>query len=209
MIAIGSHEDVLWVVLPFAVLLGSYAPRAISFAAGQAGFTVVLFVLFNIIQPVGWRVGLVRIEDVAIGFAISLGSGSCSGRAAPAPFSARTWPSPTRNADYVVAAERELVADGAQSRARRGGRRPPTRRTASTTPFASTSPNARHRPTAARASTPLVAGAVASPPDRTIALVARAHDRRPRAARACGANLDAEVHALRAWYVTLGDAIVR
>jgi uncharacterized membrane protein YccC len=53
-IAIGTHEAVLWGVLPVAVLLAAYAPRAISFAAGQAGFTVVLFVLFNIIQPVGW-----------------------------------------------------------------------------------------------------------------------------------------------------------
>jgi hypothetical protein len=45
-IAIGAHENVLWVVLPFAVLDGAYAPRAISFAAGQAGFTVVLLTLF-------------------------------------------------------------------------------------------------------------------------------------------------------------------
>src|SRR6266508_310724 len=74
-IAIGTHEVVLWGVLPVAVLLAAYAPQAISFAAGQAGFTVVLFVLFNIIQPTGWRVGVVRIEDVAIGFAISLGVG--------------------------------------------------------------------------------------------------------------------------------------
>ena len=71
-IAIGTHEAVLWAVLPFAVLLGAYAPRAISFAAGQAGFSVVLYVLFNLIQPVGWSVGLIRVEDVAIGFAISL-----------------------------------------------------------------------------------------------------------------------------------------
>src|SRR5207302_5808333 len=74
-IGIGTHEAVLWAVLPVSVLLASYAPRAISFAAGQAGFTVVLFVLFNLIQPIGWRVGLVRIEDVAIGFGISLGVG--------------------------------------------------------------------------------------------------------------------------------------
>ena len=74
-VGIGTHESVLWIVLPFAVLLASYAPRAISFAAGQAGFTVTLFILFNIIQPVGWRVGVVRVEDVAIGFAISLGVG--------------------------------------------------------------------------------------------------------------------------------------
>ena len=74
-IGIGTHEAVLWGVLPVALLLAAYAPRAISFAAGQAGFTVVLFILFNIIQPVGWRVGVVRVEDVAIGFAISLGVG--------------------------------------------------------------------------------------------------------------------------------------
>jgi uncharacterized membrane protein YccC len=52
-IAIGTHEVVLCGVLPVAVLLAAYAPQAISFAAGQAGFTVVLFVLFNIIQPTG------------------------------------------------------------------------------------------------------------------------------------------------------------
>ena len=39
------------------------------------GLHGVLFILFNLIQPVGWRVGLVRVEDVAIGFAISLGVG--------------------------------------------------------------------------------------------------------------------------------------
>lgn len=35
----------------------------------------MLFILFNIIEPTGWKVGLVRVEDVAIGFAISLGIG--------------------------------------------------------------------------------------------------------------------------------------
>ena len=65
-VAIGTHHVVLWAVLPIAVLLAAYAPRAISFAAGQAGFTITLLVLFNIIQPVGWQVGLVRVEDVAI-----------------------------------------------------------------------------------------------------------------------------------------------
>jgi uncharacterized membrane protein YccC len=73
--AIGTNHGLLWAVLPIAVLLAAYAPRAISFAAGQAGFTVVLFVVFNIIQPTGWKVGLVRVEDIGIGFAISLGVG--------------------------------------------------------------------------------------------------------------------------------------
>ncbi|HTR74232.1 MAG TPA: FUSC family protein [Solirubrobacterales bacterium] len=74
-IAIGDHTALLWVVLPFAILLGAYSPRAISFTAGQAGFTIVIVVLFNLLNPVGWKVGVVRIEDVAIGCAISLVTG--------------------------------------------------------------------------------------------------------------------------------------
>jgi uncharacterized membrane protein YccC len=74
-VAIGADRALLWAVLPLAILIAAYAPRAISFSAGQAGFTVTLLVLFNIIQPAGWKVGLVRVEDVAIGFAISLGVG--------------------------------------------------------------------------------------------------------------------------------------
>jgi uncharacterized membrane protein YccC len=59
------------VLLPLAILVAGIAP-AVSFAAGQAGFTVALLILFNIISPAGWQVGLVRIEDVAIGCAVSL-----------------------------------------------------------------------------------------------------------------------------------------
>src|SRR6185437_8685989 len=110
-IGIGTHEEVLWAVLPVAILLAAYAPRAISFAAGQAGFTVVLFILFNIIQPVGWRVGVVRLEDVAIGFAISLGVGLLFWpRGAAALLRENLAAAYGRSADYVVAAERELVA---------------------------------------------------------------------------------------------------
>ena len=74
-LALGSEPDLLWAVLPFAVLLGAYSPRAISFTAGQASFTVVIVVLFNLLNPVGWSVGVVRIEDVAIGCAVSLVTG--------------------------------------------------------------------------------------------------------------------------------------
>src|SRR5262249_27661115 len=80
----------------------------------QAGFTVVLFVLFNLIEPVRWRVGLVRIEDVAIGFAVSLVVGLLFWpRGASALLRENIAASYSRNADYVVAAERELVDSGA------------------------------------------------------------------------------------------------
>ncbi len=62
----------LWVVLPFVVLFAGLAPAAISFAAGQAAFTLTLLILFNLIVPAGWKIGLLRIEDVAIGCAVSL-----------------------------------------------------------------------------------------------------------------------------------------
>jgi uncharacterized membrane protein YccC len=69
---IGTSTTLLWLLLPPAVLVAGFAPAAISFAAGQAAFTLTIVVLFNIVQPAGWRVGLVRIEDVAIGCVVSL-----------------------------------------------------------------------------------------------------------------------------------------
>jgi len=72
LIGIGTKTAVLWVILPVAVLMAGIAPALISFAAGQAAFTVTLLILFNIIQPAGWQLGLIRIEDVAIGVGISI-----------------------------------------------------------------------------------------------------------------------------------------
>src|SRR6185437_14817578 len=69
---IGTSSTVLWLLLPPAVLIAGFAPAAISFAAGQAAFTLTLVIVFNILQPAGWRVGLLRVEDVAIGCAVSL-----------------------------------------------------------------------------------------------------------------------------------------
>jgi uncharacterized membrane protein YccC len=69
---IGTNTALLWALLPVVVLLAGLAPATISFAAGQASFTLTLLILFNLIAPAGWKIGLVRIEDVAIGGAVSL-----------------------------------------------------------------------------------------------------------------------------------------
>ncbi len=105
--SIGTNTSVLWVLLPPAVLVAGFAPAALSFAAGQAAFTVTLVILYNLIQPAGWHVGLIRIEDVAIGFAVSIVVGLLF------------WP---RGA--VTALCRELSEAYARQRAlpRRGGR---------------------------------------------------------------------------------------
>jgi uncharacterized membrane protein YccC len=72
MLGVGGHTDALWFLLPVAVLAAGAAASVFSFAAGQAGFTVMVIILFNILVPAGWKVGLVRLEDVALGCAVSV-----------------------------------------------------------------------------------------------------------------------------------------
>jgi Fusaric acid resistance protein family len=52
--------------------VAGYAPGTAPFVVGQAAFTVTVVVLFNLLVPAGWRVGLLRVEDVAVGCAVSI-----------------------------------------------------------------------------------------------------------------------------------------
>jgi uncharacterized membrane protein YccC len=208
-IAIGTHEGVLWGVLPLAILLAAYAPRAISFAAGQAGFTIVLFVLFNIIQPVGWTVGLVRIEDVAIGFAISLGVGLLFWPRGAATVLRESLASAYgRSADYVVATAGQIIAGGGQS---------------GSLGTAQAAASAVHRLDDAFRQTLAERSAERVNVESVGALVAgAARVRRTAQSLAalgrmteadaglteCGRNLDAEIHSLQSWYITLGDSFI-
>jgi hypothetical protein len=74
-VAIGTNTAVLWAALPVAVFVAAYSPGTAPFAVGQAAFTVTIAVLFNLLAPVGWKVGVVRIEDVALGCAVSVAVG--------------------------------------------------------------------------------------------------------------------------------------
>jgi uncharacterized membrane protein YccC len=69
---IGTNTTLLWFLLPLAIFLTAVTPAVISFVAGQAAFTLMVVLLFNILAPTGWRVGLYRVEDVALGCAVSL-----------------------------------------------------------------------------------------------------------------------------------------
>lgn len=69
---IGHHDDALWVLLPIAILIAGIAPAAISFAAGQAAFTVTLVILFNIGHVPDWHIALLRVQDIALGCGVSL-----------------------------------------------------------------------------------------------------------------------------------------
>lgn len=71
-VAAGANHAVLWAALPLTVFFAAYAASAIGFVVGQAAFTLNVITLFNLISPAGWRVGLARIEDVAVGAGISI-----------------------------------------------------------------------------------------------------------------------------------------
>jgi uncharacterized membrane protein YccC len=75
MVLVGSHAAVLWIALPVAVFLAAYTPTAVHFVVGQAAFTIFVIVLFNLIAPAGWTVGLVRVEDIALGTGVSVVAG--------------------------------------------------------------------------------------------------------------------------------------
>lgn len=75
MFVVGTNPVALWALLPFVLFVAAFVPAAVSFTAGQAAFTVLVLVLFNIIDPVGWTVGLVRIEDVLLGSLAGLVTG--------------------------------------------------------------------------------------------------------------------------------------
>jgi uncharacterized membrane protein YccC len=68
---LGHHPAALWAIFPVAVLLAGLTPALGSLAAGQAAFTVVVLILFRILEPEGGSVGLVRLEDVALGCVVA------------------------------------------------------------------------------------------------------------------------------------------
>jgi Fusaric acid resistance protein-like len=233
LIPLKGDTTVLWGILPVAVLLGAYAPRVISFAAGQAAFTMVVLVLFNIIQPTGWKVGIVRIEDVAVGFAISLGVGLVFWpRGATALLRQNLAAAYSRASDYVAAmveqlsgldgganpGRAELAATTAVHRlddsftqylAERSAQRIDPERVTRMVGGAAKVLRAGQSLAAlnALADGPPVLGQSRNGP-RTPLPLSPADDAESGARKPCAGHLDQNVLALRAWYVTLGDSLV-
>jgi uncharacterized membrane protein YccC len=226
LIPVGGNQTVLWAILPVAVLIAAYAPRVVSFAAGQAAFTVVILILFNIIQPVGWKVGLIRIEDVAIGFAVSLGVGLVFWpRGAARLLRENIAAAYSRSADYFAATAERLTGNGQASDPVHAG-------DTATTAVHQLDDSFRQylaERSAKRADPESVARVVAGAgrvlrAGRSMAALeqmaaldgARAVDQATggdgspawSGAARCGVSIDREIQALRSWYVTLGDSIV-
>jgi uncharacterized membrane protein YccC len=211
-VAIGSDETILWVLLPPAILLAAYAPRAISFAAGQAGFTIVLLILFNIIQPTGWSVGLVRVEDVAIGFAVSIAVGVLFWpRGVSALLRQSLSVAYARSADYVAIAARHLVSangtggtESATQPARETARGAANRLDDSFREYLAES-------SAQRANQEIVGALVAGSTRLRLAAYSLSTltpgpPGGPRLDR-CAEALASDVDALHSWYLSLADAL--
>jgi uncharacterized membrane protein YccC len=68
----GIDPVVMWTVLPIVAFGSAYVPEVASFVAGQAMFTMMVLIIFNLIAPSGWQVGLIRVQDVVFGAAVGI-----------------------------------------------------------------------------------------------------------------------------------------
>lgn len=69
---VGVEPVVLWMLLPVVAFGSAYVPEVASFIAGQAAFTMMVLINFNLISPTGWKVGLIRVEDVVVGALVGI-----------------------------------------------------------------------------------------------------------------------------------------
>ena len=69
---LGVDPVVLWTLLPIVAFGSAYVPEVASFVAGQAAFTMMVLINFNLIVPTGWQVGLIRVEDVVVGALVGI-----------------------------------------------------------------------------------------------------------------------------------------
>lgn len=69
---LGVHPALMWALLPVVAFGAAYLPNVVSFTAGQAFYTMLVLTIYNLINPHGWRVGLVRLEDVLVGAAVGI-----------------------------------------------------------------------------------------------------------------------------------------
>jgi uncharacterized membrane protein YccC len=70
---VGVENDALVyaIILPVVILVGiGIAPFGVI--AAQAGFTAIVAILFNLVTPIGWEIGVIRLLDVAVGASVGL-----------------------------------------------------------------------------------------------------------------------------------------
>ncbi len=68
---VGFDHDALWIIVVLGFFLSAYTPQVVGFVVGQVCFTIAIVAMFNLIEPQGWQTGLVRVENIVIGSAVS------------------------------------------------------------------------------------------------------------------------------------------
>ena len=63
----GDSDTALWILLPCSVFFAAYSPNVAGFMTGQVAFTVLVVILFTIIDPVGIATAVARVEAVLLG----------------------------------------------------------------------------------------------------------------------------------------------
>ncbi|HEY2003861.1 MAG TPA: FUSC family protein [Candidatus Saccharimonadia bacterium] len=97
---LGSNQLGYAILTPVLIALAIYASSALGFIMGQAAFTATVIVLFNLLAPAGWPVGVARVEDVLAGCVIGLVVGALA------------WPQGAASALRQTMAE--LITSGTQ-----------------------------------------------------------------------------------------------
>ncbi|MGD9622726.1 MAG: FUSC family protein [Mycolicibacterium sp.] len=64
---VGVNPVLLWILMPVVVFGSAYVPEIASFTAAQAAFTMMVLIFLNLVEPTGWQVGLIRVQDVIAG----------------------------------------------------------------------------------------------------------------------------------------------
>jgi hypothetical protein len=71
--AVGVKPVVQWLLVPITVFGSTYLPRFVSFTAAQAMGALNLLIILSLTVPTGWRIGVLRIEDIAMGAVMGMG----------------------------------------------------------------------------------------------------------------------------------------
>jgi uncharacterized membrane protein YccC len=72
--AVGVEPVAQWLLVPITVFAATYLPRFVSFTAAQAVGALNLLIILSLTIPTGWRLGLLRVEDIALGAAVGMGA---------------------------------------------------------------------------------------------------------------------------------------
>jgi uncharacterized membrane protein YccC len=69
---VGGHPLGLWILLPLLTFVAAWAGSAVNFPSGQAAFTAMVLVALGIVNwPPDPALGLVRLQDIALGAGVA------------------------------------------------------------------------------------------------------------------------------------------